>query len=441
MKTLSKHFRSLLLALLASALPALALASFPATPTKQWAMSGGTGLWTSSLNEACLSFKSVGGVAPTTSLASVTEATNLCRWMTAEGDPYSTSVTTQNTNLCPSNSTQAGTTCTCVSSYVEEGGTCVLPSVCDVGESRTFNRTEGWARSSNADANDLVSGSTELSSLAANDGVCVGSIVGIDRCYRSQEPTAQGLYRVSCDYTMVMTGDSPAGSEVPETDPTTPDATCPGFVGQVQGKSVCVGTTSTPLPTPLPSPDQPTAAGNPTAGVKPSTGEGSGSDGAGRTPSAGSGGNAGGPASSAVGAGGTGVRDSDGPEPTGAVCGASPLPPCAVKVDETGTPNGSTFGTSSELDTALDIRESALATARDKAGDASWGIVPAWTADQACEPWDVFTLPEQVGGQVVTVDLCPLMPLAEGILNFIWAMLGIFAVTSMVSSAMTGKGT
>lgn len=128
-------------------------------------------------------------------------------------------------------------------------------------------------------------------------------------------------------------------------------------------------------------------------------------------------------------------------EPQAAVCGGPGLPSCNVKVDEAGTPTGETFGESGDLNEALDGRVDGLATARDMAGDTSWGIVPAWTEDQACEPWDIFTLPDAIGGDVVTVDLCPLMPLAEGILNFIWVMLGIFAITSMVASAMTGKAT
>ena len=369
--------------------------------------------------------------------------TRTCTFMTSSGtrSGNQTAYRVAGPATCPPNSTAGGSNCTCNAGYTEVGSTCVAPSVCDVGQGRTFNRTQGWARTPNADADDLVVDYGPGDLINANDGVCVGPIQSVDRCYRSQVPTAQGLYRVSCDFTMVMTGDAPSGSVVPETDPTTANATCPGFVGEVNGKTVCVGTASAPLPTPVAAPNAPTAAGNPSAGVKPSSGEGSGSDGPSRTPSTGSGGNAGGPSGAAVGSGGTGVRDSDGTEPVGAVCGASPLPPCAVKVDETGTPNGATFGTSPELDTALNNREAGLATARDKAGDAGWGIVPAWTADQACEPWEIWTLPDDLGGDVVTVNLCPLMPLAEGILNFIWAMLGIFATTSMVAAAMTGKGT
>ena len=343
-------------------------------------------------------------------------------------------------NSCPSNSTLgAGTKCFCNSGYNQHGNACVNAQ-CEVGKGRTFNRTEGWARGTNADADDVVSSIGPPQGIYDyNDGVCVGNITAIDRCYRSQEPTTQGLYRLSCDYTMVVTGEA-SGAGDSAALPTTPNAACPGFVGEVNGKTVCVGTASNPLPSNA-APKSPTVAGNPSAGVKPASGPGSGSTGADRTPTTGSGGNAGGPASAAVGRGGTGVRGEGGQdgEDAKAVCGAPPLPACNVKVDETGTPDGSSFGTSSELDGALNSREAGLATARDKAGDASWGIVPRWIEDRECEPWHMFTLPEAVGGSEVGVDLCPLMPIADGILNFIWVMLGIFAVTGLVASAMTGK--
>lgn len=115
-----------------------------------------------------------------------------------------------------------------------------------------------------------------------------------------------------------------------------------------------------------------------------------------------------------------------------AVCGGPGLPACAVKVDETGTPTAEGFGESGALNEALSGREAGLGTARDLAGDTSWGIVPAWTERHACQPWHIFTLPDFVGGSEVNVDLCPLMPVADGIANFIWVMLGIFAVTGMV---------
>lgn len=332
---------------------------------------------------------------------------------------------------CPSNSTLGGGNCTCSASYVEEGSTCVLPSVCDVGQGRTFNRTEGWARSSNADADDLVSSIPPLTSLEVNDGQCLGALTGVQRCFRSQQPTAQGLYRLSCDYTMVMTGDAPPGSNVPETDPTTENATCPGFVGEVNGKTVCVGTASSPLPPAQPAPNKPTAPGNPSAGVKPLTGEGSGSDGPGRTPIMGVGGNSGGPSAAAVGAGGTGDRDSDGEDPAGAVCGALPLPPCAVKVDETGTPaEGTAEGRFGQANTDLaKVQTDALGAF----GDIEDISLPSWTwtfqFPTGCTP---LVLP---AFDDFEIDVCQFQPIIHDLMSVIWVIAGIWGLIALFRNA------
>lgn len=428
---------ALMLALLA---PSAAHASFAPTESTQFSCGGqpGHGGWHSTTTAAVAAWVASydpGAVGPPYGWSGG-NCTAILQWNGATATILAYS---QPVLACPANATLGAGQCTCNSGYNQNGNSCVNAQ-CEVGKGRTFNRTEGWARGTNADADDVVSSVGPPQGIYDyNDGVCVGNITAIDRCYRSQEPTTQGLYRLSCDYTMVVTGEA-SGAGDSAASPTTPNASCPGFVGEVNGKTVCVGTASNPLPSNA-APNSPTVAGNPSAGVKPASGPGSGATGADRTPTTGSGGNTGGPASAAVGRGGTGVRGEAGAdgEDAKAVCGAPPLPSCNVKVDETGTPDGSSFGTSSELDGALNSREAGLATARDKAGDASWGIVPRWTEDRECEPWHMFTLPEAVGGSEVGVDLCPLMPIADGILNFIWVMLGIFAVTGLVASAMTGK--
>lgn len=350
--------------------------------------------------------------------------------------------TVQTTDSCPANSTLSGASCTCNSGYTQEGSSCVS-NQCPVGQGRTFNRTEGWGRSPNPDADDLVVDLSAMSFYDYNDGVCIGDIAKVEKCWRSQEPSAQGLFRVSCDLTMVISGVAPPSTGDSAANPETAIPACPGTLGTVNGKPMCVGTASNPLPSPQPAPNQPTGAGNPSAGVKPSTGEGSGSTGSGRTPSTGNGGNDGGPASSAIGRGGSGQRaeGAETGENTGAVCGAPPLPACNVKVDETGTPDGANLKDTSQMDSVWASREAGLGTARDSAGDASWGIVPSWIVDRPCEPWNVATLPEVIGGRAVTLDLCPFKPISDGILNFVWVCYGIFAVTGLVASAMTGRET
>lgn len=331
---------------------------------------------------------------------------------------------------CPENSTGTDT-CTCNSGFSDVGGVCVPGSPeCEVGQGRTFNRTAGWARSPKADADDIVDFyGPPSSNYDYNDGTCVGDLTGIDQCWRSQEPSAQGLYRLSCDHTMVISGPSTSAGDA-NADPTTDNATCPGFVGQVNGKPVCVGTASSPLPAPVAAPDVPTGAGNPSAGPKPATGPGSGSNGAGRTPADGTGGNDGGPASAAVGAGGTGPR-SDGTEPTGEVCGAAPLPPCNVKVDETGTPNeASAPGRFTQGNTDLDKVKT---DANDAFGDHRDIQLPAWTWTFQ---FPTGCTPLVLGGyDDFEIDVCQFQPMIHDLMSVLWVIAGIWGMIALFQRA------
>lgn len=331
------------------------------------------------------------------------------------------------TGTCPPNSTLAGSMCTCNAGYEESGGTQCLPAnpICEIGKGHTFNRTEGWARSPNPDADDMLAPTTVPNMYGYNDGACVGNIVNVDMCYRGQVPTAQGLYRVSCDYTMVVTGSAQSSGEQ-NSNPSEPDAACPGFVGEVNGKTVCVGTASNPLPSDSPAPNKPTQAGNPSAGAKPSTGEGSGSTGAGRTPTAGSGGNAGGPAGAAVGRGGTGDRGEDG-EDANAVCGAAPLPACAVKVDETGVPaEGTADGKFAQAGTDLGkVQTDAIGAF----GDHQNISLPGWTwtfqFPTGCTPLVLGAFDD------LEIDVCQWQPIIHDLMSMLWIIAGIWGLIDL----------
>lgn len=331
---------------------------------------------------------------------------------------------------CPAGATLSGSTCTCGDGYAELGATCVATSsTCPVGQGKTTNRTEGWARSANPDANDVVSDLGSPSTVYGyNDGVCVGNITGVDRCWRSQEPSAQGLYRLSCDYTMVVTATSTSTGES-NSDPDEPVASCPGFVGEVNGKTVCVGTSSNPLPAGTDAPNAPTSAGNPSAGPKPSTGPGSGS-GAGRTPSTGNGGNNGGPSSAAVGRGGSGQRG-DLPEVPGEICGAAPLPPCNVKVDETGVPAEGTaesrFG-QGVID--LDAVKTEANTAFNDHRDIQ---LPNWTWTCAFPSGcTALVLP---AFNDFEIDVCQFQPIIHDLMSVLWVIAGIWGLIALFQRA------
>lgn len=331
---------------------------------------------------------------------------------------------------CPANATLTGTTCSCNSGFAESGSSCVASTPdCPFGQGRTFNRTEGWARSSNPDADDLVVDHGAPGFYGYNDGVCVGDIAKVERCFRSQEPSPQGLYRTSCDYTMVVSGVATESGDS-AADPETVNASCPGVVGTVNGKPLCVGNASNPLPSPSDAPNHPTSAGNPSAGVKPATGEGSGSTGAGRTPTEGSGGNDGGPAGAANGRGGSGQRGEPGEDGI-AVCGAPPLPACNVKVDETGTP-GAADADSRFTQANTDLGK-VQTDAQDAFGDHRDITLPAWSwtfmFPTGCTP---LVLP--AFGDL-EIDVCQWQPMIHDLMSVIWVIAGIWGLIHLFMRA------
>lgn len=331
---------------------------------------------------------------------------------------------------CPPNSASSPVGgCSCASGYVEatnqfeaEKIDCAPEPVCQPGKGRVVNITLGWARSALPDANDVAIDYGKPSFFDYNDGVCVGNIASVDACWRSQEPASNGLYRLSCDVTMLMTGDAPSAGD-PNAEPLTPVPSCPGFLGEINGKPACVGTASNPLPS-APSPKPNPQPGNPTAGEKPASGEGSGSTGVDRTPEAGSGGNTGGPASAAVRPGWVGTSPG---EETGTPCGGPGQPVCSVKVDETGTPTsaaGIFAGAESGVDAQRGIAEGLLGSIAD------WDI-GSWT-------W-TFQLPtgctvlEMYEG--VVVDPCKWQPEIHSLMSLVWILTGICGLFVIYSRA------
>lgn len=156
----------------------------------------------------------------------------------------------------------------------------------------------------------------------------------------------------------------------------------------------------------------------------------------------GNGGNAGGPSTAAIDATGNGTVDKPGEGKEQAACGAPGQPKCGI--DETGTPDGKGRMASdlSSFGNELKKREDALGTVTSASGkDTSWGIMPQWTQGGTCSPWHIFTLPPFLNSMSVDLNLCPYKVYTDGIANFIWVALAIFAITSMVFAAMTSKGT
>jgi hypothetical protein len=336
----------------------------------------------------------------------------------------------QTGNICPANSSLVGSSCTCDAGFDESGSTCV-PNMCAAkkGVPYVVDFTVGYARTdglgSNADDYDCVGGCNKFpaSKQWCSDG-CRVDISDPVAAWRSVYPTANGLYRMSIDINVVPTGDSCTSSSAESAiDKTTPAPPCPGFVGEINGKTGCFGTAQKPITTEqAPRSNAPvTGVGNPPAGTKPTSGEGSGSTGAGRTPAAGDGGNAGGPAAAANGPKGTTPKPAEGEEQQN--CGAPGQPTC--KIDETGTKSdsGTTFGDAKTgLGQAAESRKNAIDGAQNIA-TPSWSFT--FQLPTGCSP-----LHTAISGFVL--NPCAYQSVIHDLMSMIWAAVTAFSIIGMV---------
>lgn len=353
---------------------------------------------------------------------------------------------------CPANSTAVSGGCQCSAGYDESGGKCVPHTnqcTAKTGVVGILSWTEGYTRTPDEGDRQAVGPIVSPpSSGEVCDGGCAVSLQtsgpGVQP-YVSQSPTANGLYRRSVDYPSLGLGrectmgtaDAGAKKDAPMPD-------CPGSVGDLgNGKPVCVGTAAKPItPTPLgTAPGATPIAGNPAAGGKPPSGEGSGTGSAGRTPSTGNGGPAGGPAGAATGgkgggAGGTAAGVGTGGSGTGdephKPCGGPGEPTCNVKVDEKGVPEG--VGTS--FDTAnktSDDSFKAQSKAIEDAGKRETG--PAWDF--------TFQLPTgcvpiQTAIADFTLDPCRYQGMIHDLMSMVWAAVTVFTIIGMVGRTIRG---
>nr|WP_271452184.1 MULTISPECIES: hypothetical protein [unclassified Acidovorax] len=307
-----------------------------------------------------------------------------------------------------------------------------------------MNYTRGWARSALANKQDQL-GSTAAVPTAICSGGCKFAVLGNEEAYRSQVPSAQGLYRLSSDVAVIQTDqECTADATTEASNPQTPDKPCPGQLGELDGKPYCaVAAGDTGVQPNGPPGQQPDDKGNPSAGTKPGSGEGSGTGGVGRTPTQGSGGNAGGPAGAAFG--GSGNKPGDKPDGTTnkpgdgkeqAACGAPGQPKCAI--DETGTPKVSP----NEYDKAVDqykidmdaIRAKVAGT-EDKSYFEGWKSMWFAPAVAACQP---FALPSVLGVSLA-IDPCAVVEGIRYFMAYVWAIIGLAICVQMIGRTIRGS--
>lgn len=297
----------------------------------------------------------------------------------------------------------------------------------NAGKIKTVNRTEGWYRSPLASDTKALPGGPAPGPTVMTDGECKVVVVESGQCFRSQVPTAQGLYRSSCDYRVIQTDQPLAPVPGEPTSAGAPDATCPGAIGEVNGVLGCYGTASGPVstvPRPPPTPETP---GNPSAGEQPSTGPGAGSGGEGRTPMTGTGGNAGGPSTAARDVRGTGrvPTATDGTEQ--AECGAPGQPKCLI--DESGTPNDIEAmefkAHADKYKTEQDAARGTISGTGDKNFFGGWGNVFFLPPIATCSP---IEMPFDRG----TIDPCPVVDGTRSIMAWLWALAGLYLCVQMI---------
>lgn len=342
---------------------------------------------------------------------------------------------------CPANSTSNGAgACTCNSGSTEQGGQCVVSQcAADAGKMTTLRMTVGYTRT--GDDNDTKAIGPTFNPVTGGNvcsGGCSMQYADATKVWVSQAPTDNGLYRTSADIVYRNTGTPCTAGDNPADNSAKPDIappTCPGYVGEVNGKVGCFGTADKPVtPTALPQPSgQAPQAGNPPAGPVPASGPGSASQ---PTPSTGNGGPAGGPAGAATGGkggtgggtpsgtgGGRGGAGTTGDEAT--PCGATGQEKCNVKVDEAGTPTGggtNFTGANSQIQTNADNIGQAI-------NQAHGMTAPAWSFS--------FQLPTGCSAYNVNIkdfvmDPCQYQGTIHDLMSMIWCAVTAFCLISMV---------
>lgn len=183
-------------------------------------------------------------------------------------------------SVCPANSTLAGSVCNCSSGFTESAGGCVPSAGCSAGTTLSTVVTVGWTYN----GPDRTAPLKWAVPLTLPTTMCIGGctvsytgsgpnvawVGGTGKCGLgvTQDP-ATGLYRASCSVQGSTTGST---CSTTGTDPG-PAASCPGYVGQVNGKNACLdpGTYSPPAtvggPGGLPAPGTGTGSGTGTGTI------------------------------------------------------------------------------------------------------------------------------------------------------------------------------
>lgn len=311
------------------------------------------------------------------------------------------------------------------------------------GQSKDMRFEVGYARSNDPNADDYVPPFTNPSNSTFCDGTCqitTGGSNTWESAWRSQVPAANGLHRISVQMPVTYNGQQCSQVSGP-LDPTRAPPPCPGTLGEVNGRPVCFGTPSNPLPTTPRPGGPPEGYGNPAGGDAPSSGPGSGS-GPNATPVSGNGGPAGGGSNAAIPGGGsegngqgTGTPRPTNPDGTSSGGGSGSNSGEPTPIDEAGMPSGAgaydgaTAGVNANRDAAVAGVNSAAGTAGK---NTSWSFVFAFPTGCSEIPLGAFA-PYLSG-----VNVCAYQDTIHDLMSLIWLAVTVFCCIGMVGRAVGG---
>lgn len=421
---------------LAVAIAFAALSSFAATTCKKYQTDHSNGLHATAAAACNASAASWLTPIPGGSWSLVSSTGGMCKWRNSY--VFNDQSYTQDSQLA----------------YTEVASDC-QPDACSakVGQSNIVNVTSGWKRSPKVDdsGEDWVITyrlpPSSMATLCGGPDICEMTIDGNEPCdecgaYVSQVPGANGMHRVSTDFRGHYTGKTCNASSTSDLPPESlqrddlKDPPCPGYVGEVNGTKGCFGTADKPV-RPVPAPTKPPAisstdAGNPAAGTKPTSGEGSGTGGSGRTPSAGTGGSSGGPSGAASGSNGVTKPDGTAPKPPDgkeqAACGAPGQPKCGI--DESGTP--SKFEGKGDL---LSGWEEGVKTNRATIEKSGTGIFESFSVFFSAPPLAGCEPIELPHDQVITRH-CDVVDGTRSVMAYIWALTALWLCVGWIREAI-----
>jgi hypothetical protein len=322
---------------------------------------------------------------------------------------------------------------------------CPDPNPCTsiAGATQVRNFTVGWARDSSSQAAAMGSMVQYFGLPPQNvcvpsgsgSGACAGALGAVQEAWVSTSPSASGLYRVSADFNVTLSGQT-CPSATTGADPTQPPPNCDGTTGYFNGKLICVAPSSSAPPVhPMPAPgvDQ----GNPGAGTQgpgisaPRTGGGVG-------------GNDGGPPGPADGTPLPVDSSSSGAQPSlpsGAVGGSGQqqqqAQPCGIpgqpacKMDESGTPTQGDFSDgNSKVQQSQTDATNLIGQAAGTAGKSTgWSF--SFSLPSSCQALTTWE-----GGP--SINVCQWQGEIWDLMSMIWAGTTLWVCVGMVRRSIGG---